>query len=318
MAFGIAQIGLRPADDKRLRTMVGMATITGVVSKQWRMCSPAEADLVVVGLDDPAGQAALRNRSAYPQATFAALVGATDEAPADCLKLRWPIRTEEVVELLKKVQDAPKTAAPSAKSTIEGDALQLASILRHASAERDPDLVWRVKGLAHQPLYIAPLARQFFCQLPLARLRSMAPDMELSFETLKRSAVPDDLIARPLIGLQWLVGDMIGPMGLLPWIPPDMPLRLRTWPNFPALPHDARHRRIAAVLAKSVNSLHELAELSGMDIDTVRGFVNASSLCGYLASGVVSRAPVAKRPAVSSTRASLFSRLRSALGIQER
>jgi hypothetical protein len=316
MAFGIAQIGLRPADDRRLRTMIGMASITGTVSKQWRLCAPAEADLIVVALDDPDAQAALRRRSAYPHATFAALVGATDETPADCLQLRWPIRTEDVIELLTKVQVTAKAETAATTRAIEGDALHLASILRKAGAERDPQLVWKVTGTPHQPLYIAPLARKFFYPQPLARLRS-ASFAALGFETLSMSAVPGDVIARPLVGLQWLVGDMIGPMGLLPWIGAGAPLRLKTWPNFPVLPHDARHRRIAALLAQSVNGLEELVERSRMDIGTVRSFVNASDLCGYLATGTAPYKPVTKRPASSRLRASLFDRLRSALGIQE-
>jgi hypothetical protein len=316
MAFGIAQIGLRPADDKRLRTMVGMASITGAVSKQWRMCAPAEADVVVVALDDPEGQAALQGRSAYPHATFVALVGAADQVPDDCLKLRWPIRTEDVIELLTKIQSAPKTDSPASTRTVEGEALHLASILRKAAAERDPQLVWKITGTPQQPLYIAPLARKFFYQPPLARLRSTSLT-ELSFETVNIDAIPDDTIARPLVGLQWLVGDMIGPMGLLPWIGTATPLRLKTWPNFPVLHHDARHRRIAALLAQSVNSLEELVERSRMDITTVRSFVNASDLCGYLAPGAAVRKPDAKRVVMTRPRASLFERLRSALGIQE-
>lgn len=318
MGFGIAQIGLRPADDKRLRTMVGMATITGTVSRQWRMCSPAEADIVVVAPEDPEAQAALNNRSACPQAKFAALVGTADQAPADCLKLPWPIRAEDVVRLLTKVEASSQDEIPATASTMAADVLQLASLLRKAAEERDRDLVWRVTGTAHQPLYIAPAARKFFYQMPLARLRATALDAKLTFETLRQSAVPDDLIGRPLLGLQWLAGDMIGPLGLLPWLKPDMPLRLKTWPNFPVLQHDARHRRIAALLAQSVNCLDELVELSGMDPFTVRSFVNASSLCGYLVSGASVRAPNAKRHALQRPGTSLFGRLRSALGIQER
>jgi hypothetical protein len=297
--------------------IVGMVTIAGSVSKDWRLCSAAEADLVVINPDHHEAKVALNNRAAFPQAIFAALMSAAEQAPEDCLKLSWPIRTEGVIEMLKRVEAKPKAAVPATTLAVQGDMLRLASILRTIGHERDADLVWRIKGAPDKTLYIAPAARKFFYEPALARLRTMRLDAELTFETVMKESIPEGLSPRPLVGLQWVAGDMIGSLRLLPWLKPDMSLRLKSWPNFPVLHHDARHRRIAALLARKVNGLAELTQLARTDAATVRGFVNACNLCGYLSPQA---APAPAKKAVGARQPSspsLFKRLRSALGIVE-
>lgn len=58
------------------------------------------------------------------------------------------------------------------------------------------------------------------------------------------------------------------------------------------LNHDATHRRIAALLTQRACNLTQPMQAAQMDLLTIRGFVNASSLCGYLVAGVGAGSPI--------------------------
>lgn len=320
MKFGVAQMGLRAPDDQRLRSIIGMLVVAGTVRKEWHMCKPHTADLVVFAPDNPEALAMFNRRSDYPHIRFAALVGSADSAPEGCHKLSWPIRTEDVMRMLVAIESAP--AAASTAITLDSDSglLALAVRLRDTTPEHDPNVVWKVRGTPDCPLFVAPVTRSFYYQQTLARLRCMPATTSLKLETARKQAIPETIHPRPLLGLQWLIGDLLGELGLLPWINPDVPLRLKCWPNFPALVHGPRHRRIAAHLSERPCSVAELAEAVGMDIGIVRSFINAAALCGYLAPAAAPTTagnanPVNTRPRTASPRASLFSRMRFALGI---
>lgn len=116
---------------------------------------------------------------------------------------------------------------------MDGDLLSFASILRNAAQERDPRLVWRVKGIPNESLYVAPVACKFFFEPTLARLRATGLRDELTFETVTLDAIPAGMSGKPLVALQWVIGEMIGAAGLLPWLKADQALRLKSWPIFP-------------------------------------------------------------------------------------
>ncbi len=314
--FGLAIIGLKLPDAQRLRATVGMVTVAGSVSKGWRLCPPSEADLLVIAHEDPEARAALENRAAFPRATFAALVGEADVAPPRCLSLSWPIRTDHVVRLLKSVEESKK-AGPTVPEAAESGIFELASLLRRAADECDPEVVWKIDGTPDHALYVLPAARKFLYRAPLPRLRGMPPDVTLDFENIDRKGAPHDVSPRPLVALNWMVGSLTGPLGVLPWIDTKSALRMRRWPDFPVLYHDPRHRRIAALLSEHVRPMSDLVRLAGVDSATVTGFVNAASLCGYLVADATPTAPGAGEGGSDGSRRSLIGRLRQALGIVE-
>ncbi len=314
--LGIAHIGLRPPDAQRLKITVGMVTVAGSASKGWRMSALNQADLVVIAPDDSAAQAALDNRAAYPRAAFAALVGEADVVPPGCLRLAWPIRTDHVIHLLKTVEALREAPSPPTPAAADSDVLKLASLLRSVTDERDPNVTWKVRGTPDHSVYIVPVARKFFYRPALPRLRAMPLNVALTFERIGSNAVPGGVNPRPLVVLQWLVGSLTGPLGMLPWIEPGTALRMRRWPDFPVLYHDPRHRRIAALLSERVSPVTDLMHLTRLDSATVTGFVNAANLCGYVVP-VAAGAAATIRQMGDGSRRSLFERLRGALGIAE-
>jgi hypothetical protein len=111
--------------------------------------------------------------------------------------------------------------------------------------------------------------------------------------------------------LQWTVGLLTGPLGLLPWLEPDATFRLRAFPEFQALHHEPVHRRMAAAFAQPVVGLAAATQLMRIDTPTVVGFLNGAELCGYLQTAPLAKA--ARRR--NSARGSLVASFRRALGI---
>jgi hypothetical protein len=147
----------------------------------------------------------------------------------------------------------------------------------------------------HGPTALKPLA-------PLFGGRVAREDLEPLEGSAWTSAASGG--AQPLARLQWYGGLLAGKGALLPGNDPDGRYRLLKWPQtereFP------KHFRIATAMMKGPATLAEVAASSGVTVEEVADFVNASLATGY-AEFVP---PPAPESAESSRSGGLLGRLR--------
>lgn len=315
---GIAHVGLAVADQTRLKAILGIAVAGGGLAARWRMCDAADACLVVVGAGSSEGARFVAQPDLQQGKVVAVLAGESDQVPAGCTRLPWPIRLEHVLALLKRIEQTP-VSAPSAKRSAaargpESHLVRFASLLRDA-ATAPRNLVWRISGMHKRSIYVALGERAFYFADSLAHLRTVDPDVELEFVPVPAEAAPGHGTRRPIVMLQWTVGLLNGPIGLLPWIDAAGAFRLKRFPEFQMLHHAPSHRRMAAALARPRHGLDQVVALTESDSASAAGFINAASLCGYL-TVLEAKEPAAAAPrAPSGSRRALFSSFRRALGI---
>jgi len=318
--LGIAHIGLSDSDAQRLRAVMAMAFTNRDLKYRWMMTVPATANLVVVAADSEAGLAAAA--ASAGRQTFAVLAGEADAVPSGCLKFAWPIRLENTVSLLAAVErKIEKNGQPGAKAAQLGparvgpangsDLIRLASMLREGGGPAGT--VWRVDGISKRPLYVAPADKAFYFNESLVVLRDSSAFAQLSFVPVPIEELSVLVGKKPLVMLQWLVGLLSGSLGLFPWIESTQAVRLTRYPDFQVLHHLPAHRKMAALLTRPRRNAQTIAAALGEEVETVIGFINAASLCGYLM--VVSDAQPVGQAAPNVAKRSLFQSFRKALGI---
>jgi len=97
-------------------------------------------------------------------------------------------------------------------------------------------------------------------------------------------------------------------------VPPDTPLKLVQWPNFPQLPHKIEHIQLCGMLSAQPMSLREIEEHSAFDSQRVRSFVHAAMVAGFLERCSETEALFAPAPRALPKRG-LLSRLLDRLGL---
>ncbi|MCW5580462.1 MAG: hypothetical protein KIS72_03895 [Luteimonas sp.] len=124
----------------------------------------------------------------------------------------------------------------------------------------------------HGPAALKPLAQYFDGEIPRDAFES------LDAATWEREVATAGA-AQPLARLTWFGGLLAGGGRLLPGHDPDARYQLTRWPQtereFP------RHFRIATAMMKGPATLAEVAASSGIALDEVVDFVNASLATGY-------------------------------------
>lgn len=118
---------------------------------------------------------------------------------------------------------------------------------------------------------------------------------------------------KPLDPLLWRIGLNMPLRATLPWVRPDMRVRLRRWPDFGHLGAHRPHFAIAAHMSRTAWNAEDLARASGQELSDVRAFLNACGLCGLL--DIEPGASPAPPPESPRRVSGLFQRLRGALGI---
>jgi hypothetical protein len=314
----IGYVGLSEMDEQRLKAVMRMALTNGVLRAKWRMSEAAHAHLVVVAPDSAEGLAMIAAGHQDPGKVFAVLAGESDSITLDCARLPWPIRLENLLALLKSVESKADhaDATPAAQSCLtesKSHFVRLAALLR-ASEDASEQVAWRIAGLHRRSLYVAPGRRVFYFGDSLATLRQINTSIELEFVPIPIEELPHDGGRKPIVMLQWLVGLLTGPLGLLPWISADSAFRLRRFPEFQMLYHLPSHRRIAATLTRALPGMQAVQELTGLDSATIAGFINAANLCGYL-TVLDKKVQMPAVPHASTARRALFHSFRKALGI---
>lgn len=324
MALTMSQIGLSPADQQRLKAIMGILLTNQGMEHRWSMGAPGESQLVIIAADSDEGLAFAAENAGTDGKLLAVLAGESDTVPGSCVRLPWPLRVEDMLRVLKKAENLAEASSPAETSArpappVQGDnsadhIMRLAVMLRDAN-EASGDAVWYIKGFGNRSLYVVPGHRSFYYGDSLATLRNLDPKAHLEFVPISQEQLPGRQLQKPIVMLQWLVGLLTGPLGPLPWIRQDSVLRLRRFPEFQMLHHTPQHRRMAAALSRPRKGLDSLVQLTELELADVTGFINAVSLCGYLMTmDVKSGVPKVDVSQVSKKR-TLFKSFRKALGI---
>jgi hypothetical protein len=292
-----------------------------------------EADLVIVEPKSPASQLLLESAIRQCGPVISALVGAADTVPPRCEKLSWPVRGNDLRNLLLTVDERVRRSSGSDGASNSGaDAgalwthepvprgslLDLAYALKEANEPDSYGCAWMVLGIGCKPLYVAPRMSAFLFEGSLLilrdRLRDPLRDGSLAITRISEQNLPQSVTGKPLIMLQWLVGILLAQKSLLPWIDPEAAYSLRRWPDFALLKHRPEHQRIAALLVNRAEVLPDIVRLAQVDEHALNEFLNAASLTGRLvAASAPHTAAFRRSPSVGNA---LLERLRKALGIE--
>lgn len=315
--LGIAHVGLADTDVRRLKSMMASAIGDGTLVARWCLAKPVAAHLVIGSpesahriLSNPAG-------AQNGEQVVAALAGESDAEVEGAVKLPWPIRIEHLLNLLRSVERQVLKVSVMPEADAAHPLVRLAALLRHA--EQPADLSWRITGLGRAPIFIAPARRQYFCAESLRMLRSFDSfdgSQHLDFMPVPPRDLPTEFTQpKPIAMLQWSVGLLAGPLGILPWLEADAAWRLRRFPEFQILHHEPAHRRLAAAFSRPAQTIATVAQWTQIQPESVVGFVNGAELCGYLHSE--EPAPEAASHGPDASRQGLAEILRRALGIVE-
>jgi hypothetical protein len=329
---GVAFVGLPPDAERGIRAAIGMLTIAKHLPVPWRVCTVEEADLVIVAPKSVGSQLLLERAIRQRGPVISALVGAADTVPPGCEKLSWPVRGNDLRNLLLTVDERGGRGSGSdgashsganvgALSTHEpvprGSLLDLAYVLKEANEPDSYGCAWMVLGIGCKPLYVAPRLSAFLFEGSLLTLRDRLSDPlrddSLAITRISEQNLPQSVTGKPLIMLQWLVGILLAQKSLLPWIDSEAAYSLRHWPDFALLQHGPEHQRIAAVLVNHAELLPDIVRLAQVGEHALNEFLNAASLTGRLvATTAPHTAAFRYSPSVGNA---LLQRLRKALGI---
>ncbi len=151
---------------------------------------------------------------------------------------------------------------------------------------------------------LLPLGR---AEASMLRLEALSPLQLITMEKHSHSI--------PLEALWWFCGIRLSHGRLLHRLTTYHAFRLKRWPDFGVLPHHRPHTRMAAFLTKRASSLETFTEAMGVQQDEVVGFLNASSLCGWLQDEPQSSpAPAASAPSRPGLQG-MIGRIRMRLGL---
>ena len=310
------------------RQVIGLTTAQRSQT-HFRLGRPFDSDSFMALLREVAAESGVAPaESAAEPSAPEARVGAGGAPPAETVEVPEAAEAATVsapepepVAIAPIPAPAPAPAAPAASGPAAEPAPAPSSEPEPAAESNErrlgdwlaPDALdrrvrYRIAGGA--ALLIDPVARKYHGP---ATLKPLAPGFA---ETVQRedfediddaawaaeSAAAGD--AQPLQRLQWLGALVAGKGALLPGYDPDGRYRLNKWPQTER--EYPRHFRIATAMMKGPATLAEIAEASGIPLEDVADFINAS-----LATGFADLAPETPVEPVEPPRSGgLFGRLR--------
>ncbi len=319
----IGQVGLSEVDCNRLKQIMSTAVTKNAFRHRWVLAQAGSADFLVVAADSVEGV-----RVDAPG--MAVMAGAAETVPDGCKRISWPLRYEELIPMLHTVENSvavkrtpgsgvvsavtPRLATSVRDADPASQLTRLAMMIREGAGVGMGNRAWKVNGMTATPVYFVPGERYFYLSGSIAALRNLTADSDLRFQPVATGEVDTTIGKMPLVMLQWIVGIKYGHLGLLPWLRDKKAYKLKRYPAFETLRHTPEHRRIAAALMRPRKSVRHISKLIQVDENVVAGFVNASSICGYLVTADP-RIVNAISKTVEAPRRALLQSFRKALGI---
>jgi len=321
MELSIGQIALSDADYSRLKEIMCEAIAKQTFSCRWVIGKAENADFVVVAADYVDSLASFNALKSADKQVVVILAGMSDEVPAGCNSISWPLRYEELIPLLQSIDrelapaEVGQSEVPKTDEQVDSQLVRFAMMIREGRDVGSGNRAWRVTGIGVKSLYIVPGENFFYFSGSLIGLADLTPDTSLIFAPIGKDQIDTTLTKKPILMLQWLVGISSGPLGLLPWLQSKHAFKLRRFPAFHQLRHSPIHRRVAAALMRPCREVSKIAKLTGADESLVAGFINASSMCGYLMTAEAKQSGVKIIKRATKRRRALLQSFRAALGI---
>jgi len=142
---------------------------------------------------------------------------------------------------------------------------------------------------------------------------------QITFYTLKPKSFAvhsNEMNIQSLHNILWLAGIRCSQGKVLPNHSLDKPFRLKAWPNFTRNTFIAEHLKLAAILAKQMMSIHQLAETTGVKMAEIINFYNAAFAVDLIVHDTGENNLSTKTPTRSVEQQSLFSRIANRLSLK--
>jgi|JFJP01.1.fsa_nt_gi hypothetical protein len=150
----------------------------------------------------------------------------------------------------------------------------------------------RFSCLGSAPLYILPYENR--CFSAVTKMQQLDPLQKNLYSSYAKNInvvnlTPEELLsevqknalrAYPMDTALWLATLHCSHGRLMLGQPPDSAIRLKYWPNFVVLPHEAVHVGLAAFMLKNTASLITIAQKTHTTLETVVDFFNACKMIG--------------------------------------
>lgn len=317
----LTTVGLPLRDELLIRSLVQVIGTKTV--DEWTFQESFDADVALCNPNSNLSGVALRRAEQSGAMTCVSVVHDGDAPLPGTRVLHAPIKSTEFITLLNDISHSVgqvRHAEPEhAAETHDGHSLAeaLHDLMRTKSA--DIHAVER-PGAA---IFVAPAARALYA-LALPTEAQMQEWLGARDVRVRRV---DELTARRIAGnsedrhdldaLLWRVG-LEGTAGApLHGLPAGATFKLKRWPDFGRLKHQAFHFRMAALLSRGAYTIEALAAASGHDRGETCAFVNACAMCDLLLVDAPAAAePPRPAPRVQRRYSAILSSIRSALGLR--
>lgn len=311
----LAAAGLLLRDDLLVHSLVQV--IRTKTADAWTIHNGFEADVILCNPDSSLAGVALRRAGA----SACISVVHDGQLPLPCTKvLHAPIKSHELIALLNEVPHLPSRDRADALQHAGSDSNSgIAESLYELMRSKSPDL--HVVESDAGTLLITPASRSANVDAPFAEadIQSWLEAGQVRVRRVDGPLVQHAPESQSIDPLLWSLGLTRTYGQLLHAVPAEAKLKLKHWPDFGRLAHQALHFRLAALLARGGYTAQELAVASGYPIAEVSAFINACAMCDLLCIGDAAKF-VAPFPAVAMSGgrrySSILRTIRSALGLQ--
>lgn len=333
----LTSIGLPIRTELRLKSM--LEVVKNMTVDNWTYSQDGDADLAICEPHSALTAVAIRRSQSEGSTRCALLVKDETVEAAQVPIIHDPVRPTEFLSLLNSIStqalpvqkinradiaqtdsESAATPARSNESTPFAIALALRAAAMNTSGKavkiqvgslelhvlHNPKIVLQSKEL--DAFEIAELAERH----EAVRVTEVNADEALELQQYGHQ--------RATMGsVLWRIG-VFGPRdALVPLVNAESLFKLKRWPDFGRLEHNADHLRLAARMARQFGSVADMAAAIGQPPEKVRPFVNACVLCELMlvepnVQAVAQKAPT--QPTKSATESrykGLFSSIRSVL-----
>jgi len=308
----LATIGLVLRDDVLLHTLMQVIRTRTVDS--WTLHSGLDADVVLCNPDSTLAGVALRRAG---EAACVSLIHDGQTPLPGTRTLRAPIKSNDLIALLNEAPHATARSGqmdPAAADASEQDILEALHGLMSGKSPT-PHAVESRAGV----LLLTPADQALHASAALTEA-DVLPWLQADRVRVRQidQAALERTTSQRIDNLLWMIGLLRTGRPLLRGLPPNGKFRLKRWPDFGRLAHEACHFRMAALLSRGEYTTEQVAEATGRPIGDVHAFINACALCDLL---VVDCPPTTIAPSAAPSRdrrnySSILKTIRSALGLR--
>ena len=327
----LTTIGLPVRTELRIKSMLEI--IKNLTDDSWSYSQDGAADLAICEPHSALTALAIK-RAQSPDSPRCALLVKDETADSALPMIHDPIRPMDLARLLNSVSKAtvPASETVSTRAAVSNAVLAGGYASDNSAFALALELHDAVKQSSHTVIRLH-VAGVDLVAVPKAKLVAPSKAMDAGdVIELAESTEPVHVVegtAADLTQLQnsehrttipallWKLG-IFGPRNrFVSLIDANALLKLRRWPDFGRLEHNADHMRLAARLSRQFMDMTQMSVAINQPAEKIRPFLNACALCDLLVTQAVPET-VARSAAIKSAQPesrykSLFQSIRSAL-----